>query len=239
MRDVAKLLAGIAAMMATQMATSAPPPLPYIVTRGARHALIVDGLPFLMLGAQANNSSNYPAMLPAVWPVLDQLGANTLEIPVAWQQIESEEGKFDFSWVDILLKQARDHDKRLVLLWFGTWKNTGPSYAPEWVQLDLKRFPRMLNARGETYYALSPFSRVTLEADKRAFVRFMQHLKEVDPQNTVILVQVENETGTYGSARDHSPAADQLFDGAVPAALVTELGKQPGTWTQLFGVTPS
>ena len=53
-------------------------------------------------------------MLPKVWPVIETLHANTLEIPVAWEQIEPREGKFDFSYVDILLKQARQHHVRLV-----------------------------------------------------------------------------------------------------------------------------
>ena len=38
---------------------------------------------------------------------------------------------------------------RLVLLWFGTWKNTGPSYAPEWVKTDTARFPRMRTRDGK------------------------------------------------------------------------------------------
>ena len=104
--------------------------VPRIVSKDGRHALMVDGAPFLMLAAQANNSSNYPTALPRVWPVLRELGANTLEIPVAWEQVEPVEGRFDFSWVDTLLAEARQNDMRLVLLWFGTWKNTGPNYAP-------------------------------------------------------------------------------------------------------------
>lgn len=210
-------------------------PLPAFVSKGNRHAFMVDGAPFIMLGVQANNSSNYPAMLPKVWPAVEVLGANTLEIPVAWEQIEPQEGKFDFSYVDTLLNQARQHHVRLVLLWFGTWKNTSAQYTPGWVKNDPDRFPRMLNQKGERIYALSPMYQSTLEADKKAFVTLMGHLRDADPQHTVIMMQVENETGTYGLVRDYSPVAQKAFDGAVPDALVTGLHKKPGTWKQVFG----
>ncbi|HEU4959805.1 MAG TPA: DUF5597 domain-containing protein [Sphingomonas sp.] len=216
-------------------ASAAETPIPHIATNGTRHALIVDGAPFLMLGAQANNSSNYPWALPMVWPVLDRIHANTLEIPVAWQQVEPVEGKFDFSWVQTLLDQARQHDKRLVLLWFGTWKNTNPNYTPEWVRTDNARFPRMKKPDGSDWYVLSPMFRSTLDADKRAFVAFMAYLKAHDPQNTVIMVQVENETGSYGNPRDYGAQANRLFAGPVPADLTKALGKPAGTWSQLFG----
>src|SRR5438270_1859309 len=88
-------------------ASPAAAPLPQVVSRNGRHELLVDGAPFLILGGQANNSSNYPAVLPAVWPTIKALHANTLEMPVAWEQIEPVEGKFDFSWLDTLIPQAR------------------------------------------------------------------------------------------------------------------------------------
>ncbi|MDB5690982.1 MAG: beta-galactosidase [Alphaproteobacteria bacterium] len=224
----------LAALLAAAPAAAAP--LPRIVTQpNGRHLLNVDGAPFLMLGAQANNSSNYPAMLPSIWPVIRRLHANTLEIPVAWEQVEPVEGRFDFSWVDALLRGARENHVRLVLLWFGTWKNTGPNYAPEWVKTDTGRFPRMKTADGKTHYVLSPHARSTLEADKRAFVRLIEHLRDADPDNIVIMVQVENEIGSYGLARDHSPEADRLFRGPVPAELARKLGKRPGTWSEMFG----
>lgn len=208
--------------------------LPHLETRDGRHALIVDGEPFLILGGQANNSSNYPAMLPEVWPTIRALHANTLEIPVAWEQIEPVEGRFDFSWLDALIPQARENNARLVLLWFGTWKNTSGSYMPEWVKADGKRFPRMMTRDGKTHYVHTPHARATLEADKRAFVAMMRHIRDIDPQHTVIMVQPQNEVGSYGSPRDFSPEANRLFAGAIPAELARKIGKR-GTWTEVFG----
>lgn len=228
------LFFGVLLMAAPAALAAQSAPLPRIVESGGRHALLVDGRPFLILGAQTNNSSNYPAILPKVWQVVDQLEPNTVEIPVAWEQIEPADGRFDFSWVDTLLPQARQHHVRLVLLWFGAFKNTSPSYAPEWVKGDTKRFPRMITKEGKTHYVLTPLARSTLDADSRAFAALMRHIREIDPQHTVIMMQVENETGSYQSARDFSREANRLFAGPIPAELARKEGKS-GTWSQVYG----
>jgi len=214
-------------------ATSAA--LPEVVKQDGRYALMVDGAPFLMLSAQVNNSSSWPAMLPKVWPAVAQLHANTVEVPIAWQQIEPREGAFDFSFLDTLLAQARERHVRLVLLWFGTWKNNGPAYTPEWVKLNNQRFPRVINAKGVRRDSLSANFQAILDADRKAFVALMRHLRDVDAERTVIMIQVENETGTYGAVRDYSPTAQKLFGGPVPQGLVKALGERPGTWSQVFG----
>lgn len=226
--------AGAGLIWAQALCAQPVPPIPRIESSGGHHALIVDGAPFLLLGGQVNNSSNYADALATAWPVLDRLHANTAEVPVAWQQFEPVEGRFDFSFVQTLLDQARAHDKRLVLLWFATWKNTNYAYAPDWVKLDSRRFPRMKTREGKDHNVLSAHGAATLEADKRAFVALMAYLRDHDTRHTVIMVQVENETGSYNNPRDFSPAATALFARPIPEALARRTGKR-GTWAQAFG----
>ncbi len=210
--------------------------MPRLVEKNGRHELLVDGNPFFILGAQMNNSSAWPSMLPYVWPAIADIHANTLEAPVYWQQVEPRQGHFDFANVDTLIAQAREHDVRLVLLWFGSWKNGSMNYVPEWMKLDTAKYPRMVNADGRPMTVLSVFSRATLDADRTAFAALMHHLKEFDGElHTVIMVQVENETGTWGTVRDFSPAAQKAFGEQVPADFVDSMHKKPGTWQEVFG----
>lgn len=231
---VAITLAGVPLLTTAPWAAAAVP-MPRILRAHGRYELRVDGKPYLILGAQVNNSSNYPAMLPEVWPAIRMMHANTVAMPVAWEQIEPTEGHFDFSFLDLFLAQARQHHVHAILLWFGTWKNSSPGYAPLWVKLDNARFPRVVNRQGQRMPSLSPLARSTLDADRTAFVALMRHLKAVDPEHTVIMVQVENETGTYGSVRDYSPRANRMFHRPVPQRLVRALRTRQGTWRQVFG----
>ncbi len=213
------------------------PSLPRIDRTGVHPALIVDGKPYLMLSAQINNSSAFPATLPAVWSVSDKLGLNTIEAPVYWETLEPTENSFDYAQVDALLEGARAHNLHLVLLWFGTWKNGSPGYAPEWVKRDPKRFPLATKADGTPLFSLSPFSEQTLHADIHAFTALMAHLKTAAPQHTVLMVQVENESGLWGGTRDHSPTANKLFAEPVPALALQSMGKADahGSWADVFG----
>ena len=234
------LLLGLAAPPA--IAQAADRPLPKLVHKDGRHALLVDGAPFLVLGAQVNNSSAWPGVLPQVWPAIKAIHANTVEMPVYWEQFEPKPGVFDYSVVDALITQSRKNDVRLILLWFGTWKNGGPHYMPLWMKQDPAKYPRLIGANGLTVGSASPFSRETLEADKRAFVALMRHLKKFDAQRTVIMVQVQNEPGTWGAIRDYSPAAQKLFDSPVPAPVLAAMNKKPASpqgaaaaWKDVFG----
>ncbi len=214
-------------------------PLPHLVTENGRHALIVDGAPFLILGAQCHNSSAWPAMLPKVWPAIEYLHANTLEIPVYWEQFEPEPGQFDTSIVDTILKQAREHKVRLVLLWFGTWKNGSSHYLPSWMKSQPEKYPRIIGKTGRRVDSPSPHAPAMLAADINAFSVLMRHLKAADKQHTVIMVQVENEPGSWNTVRDYSPEAQKLFTAPVPAELLKAMGANApiggGNWADVFG----
>ncbi len=236
--------AGIAALMAlgaawTLQAQEEERPIPQVIRKDGRHALMVDGAPFLILGAQAHNSSGWPAMLPKVWPAVEYLHANTLEIPIYWEQFEPRPGEFDYSMVDTIITQARDHNVRLILLWFGTWKNGSQHYMPEWMKAEPARYFHLVDKSGQPVDSPSPFATASLELDIRAFTAFMRHLKAFDPRRTVIMVQVENEAGTWGTVRDYGPAAQKLFDAPVPPEVLKAMNWQgstaPANWQEAFG----
>jgi len=215
---------------------SQPSGLPRIQTLNGHHTLLVDDQPYLILGGQAHNSSAWPALMPAVWTAAEQLHLNTLELPVYWEQVEEQPGKYDLSLVDTLLSQAREHQVRLVLLWFGTWKNGSNHYMPLWMKKDPQKYPNLTGNKGQPIDSPSPLSEATQEADTKAFTAFMHHLKQVDGEkHTVIMVQVENESGSWGSVRDYSPKAQKRFEGPVPTALTAAMNVPKGSWRQVFG----
>ena len=211
------------------------PDLPRLMTEHGRTTLAVDGQPYFLLGAQVDNSSGWPDRLRAVWPAAAALKLNTLEVPVYWEQLEPRKGHFDYSVVDQILAQAREHNVRLVLLWFGTWKNGKMHYVPDWVKSDTATYPRMLSRTGVPIDVLSPNAPANLAADSAAFAAVMRHLRDADPQHTVIMMQVENESGSLGLVRDFSPMAQKIFDAPVPTDLLRALHKtDSGTWSQVF-----
>jgi Domain of unknown function (DUF5597)/Beta-galactosidase len=251
------LLASTAPLALAALAAAAPSPgLPHLERRGAATQLIVDGRPYLVLGGELENTaSSSPAYLAPVWPRLARMHLNTVLAGVSWALLEPEEGKFDFSEVDDLLAGARRHQLRLILLWFGSWKNGLSSFAPAWVKEDQARFPRVRVRGGQPLEVLSPFGAATCSADARAYAALLRHLRETDStDHTVIMIQLENEVGVLGDSRDRSAAADAAFARPVPAALLRYLASRrdhlrpelrrawedagartAGTWEQVFG----
>ena len=230
------LLGVFASTAAAQTPLAAQSLLPHFEKRGNVTQLIVDGQPFTILGGQVANSTGFPERMELAAPKFTALNANTIEFPIFWEQVEPQEGKFDFAGVDRIIRLLREKGLRAIPLWFGTYKNGTMDYVPDWIKADTRRFPRVLDYGGRPIRVLSPHGSATLEADRRAYGELMKHLKAIDGnEHTVILVQVENESGLLGSVRDYSPEATRLFNGPVPDALVRALNKKPGTWKEVFG----
>jgi len=236
----------------------ADPAIPHLEKRGLATQLIVDGKPFLVLGAEPPTSGpSNPEYLRYMFEVQAATHQNSSAIAMGWAWIEPEQGKFDFRLVDAMIQDARKTSQRIVLVWFGSWKNGVSSFAPIWVKADQDRFPRAQVKNGLTAENLSTFSANNWEADARAFGALMRHIREVDKSHRVILAQVENEIGIFGDSRDRSPLANQAFAAPVPAALMDYLqkhkgelhpdllnvwqtagSKTSGTWEEVFGKGP-
>ena len=225
-----------------------------LVKHGDTRQLVVDGKPYLILGGELGNSSaSSAAYMRAHWPRLRAMNLNTVLAPVYWELIEPKEGSFDWSSLDTMLADARANDLRLVLLWFGAWKNSMSTYVPSWVKRDQTRFPRVAVADGSSVEILSVFGAATRAADVKAFAALLSHLKRVDAAGTVLMVQVENEIGMLPIPRERGATADRAFEAPVPPELLRALGagsrlepelrgrwaahgsRSSGTWAQVFG----
>ena len=227
--------------------------------------LLVDGKPYLAIGGELHNSSaSSPEYMQPIWDKLQKMHVRTVVGTVSWEDFEPVEGQYDYTAVDAQIAQARRHDMRLVLIWFGAFKNASSTYAPTWVRGNATRFPRAVaqGAMKEAFtYAgampkpvLSVFSPGLVDADRTAFVALMKHLAAVDTDHRVIMVQVNNETGLLRDSRDRSPLAQAAWKEPVPSALMRYLAshrgalkpeldavwarqnrRSAGTWADVFG----
>ena len=159
---IGRVAVGVALLLASRLGTAAAQQvssMPKLVHQHGASQILVDGKPFLIRGGELENSSaSSLSYMKTVWPKVDAMHFNTVLAPVYWQLIEPREGEFDFSTLDGLIEGARQHKVRLVLLWFGSWKNSMSSYAPDWVKQDQERFPRATKQDGSGLEILSAFS---------------------------------------------------------------------------------
>jgi hypothetical protein len=227
--------------------------LPYL----KNNQLWVNDQPYLMIAGELHNSSaSSIEYMQSLWPKLKSLNLNTVLATVTWDQFEPEEGKFDHQLIDYLIENAGKNQLKLVVIWFGSWKNGQSSYIPLWVKKDTQRFPRVQTADGRKIETLSVFSAESQIADAKAFTALMKRIREKDFSQTVIMVQPENEVGIFQDI-DYRSEVLKVYDSQVPKTLLDYLNlnkktlkeelksvwesagsKTAGTWKEVFGDNP-
>lgn len=220
--------------------------IPFIGEQNGVKTLFVHEKPFFVRGGELHNSSSSSLkyMEQNVWPFLKGLNLNAVVLPVAWEAIEPQEGVFDFSLVDGLIGQARRENMKLVILWFGLWKNSESHYVPMWVKKAYETYFRAEDAKGCRINTISPFCEAAVQKDANAFARLMEHIRAVDSEeNTVIFMQIENEIGVLHTERDFSAPAQAIYESPVPEdvkQLFENDGRFPAnmagsSWEEVFG----
>ncbi len=238
--------------------------IPRLESQGSAARVVANGKPMLLISGELHNSTcgGLDYMRP-VWKRMAEKNLNSVIATVSWELVEPEKGKYDFTLVDSIISGAREANLKLVLIWFGSWKNGGSIYIPSWVKKDFHKYPRVQDENGKPLEILSAFGEASCEADAEAFAMLMRHIRTVDEKyGTVVMMQVENEMGildnmgeTPGNARrDFSDDANRAFNEPVPKELMDYLErhreslfpellrvwekngfKSEGTWEEVFG----
>jgi beta-galactosidase GanA len=216
--------------------------IPHLEKQGTASRLVVNGKPFLLISGELHNSTcgGFDYMKP-VWKRMAKKNLNSVIATVSWELIEPKEGKFDFALVDSIIAGAREANLKLVLIWFGSWKNASSVYIPSWVKKNYEKYPRARDENGKPLEILSTFGNASCEADAKAFAALMRHIKKADAkEQTVVMIQVENEMGVldnpertqYGmetsddpgnARRDFSDSANKAYNSPVPEQLMDYL----------------
>jgi hypothetical protein len=225
-KSIFYLLMIMVTMMSIQLdAQKSDSSIPRLVKHGDGFHLIVNDKPFLILGGELGNSNaSTTEYLESIWPKLVKMNLNTVLVPVYWELVEPVEGKYDFSLIDYAITSARKNNMKIIFLWFGSWKNSMSCYVPGWIKENQEKYPRSKSERGVSQEILTPFNENNLKADIKIYKALMKHIKEVDEkEQTVIMMQVENEIGMLPDARDYCEEANKKFGGNVPKELLSYL----------------
>ncbi len=172
--------------------------------------LHVAGAPFFVLGAQCDiwRSTRQDAATEAFFDGYQAMHATTVSVGIPWSKVETEEGKFDFAFIDWFIRAAEKRGLRLVLNLFCTnvcgkvaemapGGGYFPQYAPDWMLKQPDRYQRMALPSTWRYAGggppMCPNDPDTLARERRLAATVARHLREKDLRRTVVMLQVDNE----------------------------------------------
>jgi len=203
---------------------------------------VFDGRPIQILSGEMH----YNRIPHEYWrhrmQMLKAMGLNTVATYVFWNQHEPEPGKWDFSGdknIKEFIKIAQEEGLHVIL-------RVGPYACAEW---EFGGYPWWLqNIKGLELRRDNP---LFLKYTNLYIKRLYQEVKDLLVTNggPIIMVQVENEFGSYASQRkdipleEHRRYNEKIKEQLVGAGFNTELFTSDGTWLfqggALDGVLPT
>lgn len=208
--------------------------LPHFEEADGKKILYVDGLPFIVLTVEIPwwdlllGHKETMSVYDYLYPAAAALGMNAIKVPVKWSLVEPQKGVYDFSYVDHVLTLARENGLKVILGWFGHYASgdgniyrnlSGEVFAPMYVIEDDVTYPKAVDGDGVCHHnSISYDYQPIVDVETRAFCAFMEHVRNVDGEHTVVMIQIENEVAVFGADRknrkmwrDHSPASEDSF----------------------------
>lgn len=193
---------------------------------------LLDGKPFQLIGGEMH----YSRIPPEYWRhrirMAKAMGCNTIAVYVFWNYHETAEGKFDFTSAgrDIarFLRTAQEEGMWVLL-------RPGPYSCGEWDFGGLP--PYLLRIPDVKVRCTDPRYMEAAERYIRALARVVMPL-QASAGGPILMVQIENEYGSYGNDRNYMMRLRQVWqeagingpfytsDGATPHML--EAGTLPG-----------
>lgn len=201
-----------------------------------KKTLIVNDKTFIALAGEVHNSScsNIQYFKEHVLSKIKDIPLNTLLLPIYFEDIEREEGVYNFDTIKGLIDACRQQKYKIIFLWYGLWKNGLSTYIPHWMKKDQETYMFCRNKEQNPLYTISPFCKRAIKKDAQALYQVMQFIKTYDEkEQTVIMVQIENEVGLLESTRDYSTIANIKFYEHVPSE-VEQLMNKKGNWSNVF-----
>lgn len=192
----------------------------------------VDGKPFQYIGMQFRTDGfmncDYKKVddLKPYFAAIADLNVPTVQLPLEWRDIEVEEDKYDFTYIDKTLSFAEEYGLKVEYLWFSTnmCGETHSFHIPDYILDNSNTYARYNTTyTGQFWPIYGQICHMVFGGDNllaretKVVERIMRHIAErnasLNYPNTLIGVQVHNEPDCFPLWRVGQNQISVLKDG--------------------------
>lgn len=184
----------------------------------------VKGKPYLMNGIQirpdrvieqysVTTEEQYTEYIEPLFKNSAELGYETIIFPIAWNQIEMIQGKYNFTLLQRYYEYAKKYDLTVQLLWFGSDVCGYNTNVPKYILKEKEVYSRL-----EKYPDVLDYGDMDLvEREIAAFGKLLDWLYENDKDCRTVCIQIENEPNctAYKGPSKTSDTDEESIDEAV------------------------